>query len=91
MSFLVAFLVVVGIVIWLAIHDDPNNYFPSMSTPPLPRPPEDRKQHHEWFNPHDIYLNLGDYESCKKCGIVKNERNTLACTCPGRIMVVLRG
>lgn len=46
---------------------------------------------HVWFNPHrNGYPRLGDYESCRKCGVVKNERNAEAKTCRGIVRVGLR-
>lgn len=43
---------------------------------------------HEWFNPHrNGYPGLGDYESCRRCGAVKNERNGDKAECRGRVRV----
>ena len=46
---------------------------------------------HNWFNPSKAgYPNLGDYESCRDCGLVKNVRSADAATCRGRVRVTLR-
>lgn len=57
-------------------------------SPPV-RPPTGRK--HVWINPRDLgYMSLGDYESCRDCGKVKNAHNVDAETCPGVVRVTLR-
>jgi hypothetical protein len=46
---------------------------------------------HDWFFPHlSGYPNLGPYESCRLCGIVKNRKNVDATTCRGLVRVTLR-
>lgn len=46
---------------------------------------------HEWWNAHrNGYPNLGDYDSCRKCGVVKNDKNVDKDTCRGIVKVCLR-
>jgi hypothetical protein len=46
---------------------------------------------HDWFKPAENgYPNLGDYESCRLCGILKNAKNADATTCRGLVRVTLR-
>jgi hypothetical protein len=55
------------------------------------RSPRFTDRAHVWINPRDLgYMNLGDYESCRDCGVVKNERNVDARTCRGIVQVTLR-
>lgn len=46
---------------------------------------------HTWINPRALgYSSLGDYESCRECGVVKGFHNVDALTCKGVVHVALR-
>lgn len=48
---------------------------------------------HDWFFPHlNGYPNLGPYESCRRCGVVKprDAAKAKAATCRGVVKVTLR-
>lgn len=46
---------------------------------------------HTWVKPRAIgYYNLGDYDSCLECGVVKNTNNAVGLTCRGRVEITLR-
>lgn len=48
---------------------------------------------HDWFLPSENdYPNLGPYESCRRCGVVKprDAAKAEAATCRGQVKVTLR-
>jgi len=48
-------------------------------------------RHHTWINPRDFgFLHLGDYLSCRDCGVIRSELNRNADNCPGVVEVALR-
>lgn len=47
---------------------------------------------HDWFLPSDAgYTSIGDYESCRRCGVVRSERNAALENCNGVVRIALRG
>jgi hypothetical protein len=46
---------------------------------------------HDWINPRVLgYTNLGDFESCRKCGVVRNDKIENVPNCPGIVKIALR-
>ena len=49
---------------------------------------ETGRTRHDWFFPHENgYPNLGPWESCRNCGVVKNAQNADSETCRGIVKV----
>jgi hypothetical protein len=49
------------------------------------------REKHDWFKPSENgYPHLGPWESCRKCGVVKNDRNKDALRCRGVVRISLR-